>query len=128
VPGAGCTESAGSAERVLHELDVADLVVRHLGQHREGRSNFLAERARFVGKASEHRDTLFIGDDVFDLERLCLLNPADTVEDVDDGLWPAVCTRPRKYLVQFGIVEVQRNIGYVLGGEAANMFKVRRVR
>ena len=37
-------------------------------------------------------------------------------------------TRPRKYLVQFGIVEVQRNIGYVLGGEAANMFEVRRVR
>src|SRR6266404_2431552 len=87
VPCAGCTEGASGAESVLQELDVADLVARHLGEQREGRGNLLAERARFVRKTPEHRDVVFIGNHVFDLERLCLPDPTDAVKDVDDALW-----------------------------------------
>src|SRR5580692_8986026 len=94
VPCAGCTEAAGSAERVLHELDVADLVARHLGEQPEGRGNLLAERTRFVRKAPEHRDTVFVHDYVSDLERLCLPHSADAAEDIDDALWAAVRSRP----------------------------------
>src|SRR5258708_37996658 len=128
MPCAGCTEGASGAESVLQELDVADLVARHLGEQPEGRGNLLAERARFVRKAPEHRDTVFVHDYVSNLERLCLPHSADAVEDVDDALWAAVRSRPWKHLMQLRIVEVQRHIGNVLAGEAAHVFDACRVR
>src|SRR5258708_2552149 len=127
-PRAGRTKAARGAERVLHELHVADLVGRHLDEQAEGRGNLLAERTRFVRKAPEHRDTVFVHDYVSNLERLCLPHSADAVEGVDDALWAAVRSRPGKHLVQLRIVEVQRYIGNVLAGETAHVFDACRVR
>ena len=36
VPCAGCTEGAGGAERIFHELHVTDLAACHFGEQREG--------------------------------------------------------------------------------------------
>jgi hypothetical protein len=86
VPCAGRAEGTGGAERILQELDVTDLVTPHPREQRERRGDLFAERARFVRKAPERRDAVFIGDDVSDLERLCLPDPADAVEDIDDAV------------------------------------------
>ena len=53
----------------------------------------------------------------WDFERFGFPNAGDAVEDVNKTLRAAVCARPRHYLVQFGIIEVQRYIGAVSGSE-----------
>jgi len=128
VPRAGRAEGTGGAERILQELDVTDLVTRHPREQSEGRGDLFAERARFVRKAPEHRDAVFIRDDVSNLERLCLPDLADAVEDVDDALRAPVRACPGEHLVQLGVVEVQRNIGDIAGGKTAHVIDVRGIR
>src|SRR5271154_7203895 len=110
-PRAGGPEAARCAEGVLQERHVADLAARGLREQRERRRDLLAERASLVGEASEHRDVVIVGDHVSDLERLRLPDPADTIERIDNALRTPVRARPRKHLVKFGIVKIERYVG-----------------
>src|SRR4029077_13592900 len=92
------------------KLDVSDLISLETRQEAKWRRDFLTSHVRFVGKGTEERDAVILLNRVGDLEVERLPVALDRSKDLRQRLRPFVSSGPWHNFLQFGIVEVQRNV------------------
>src|SRR5579864_3836160 len=120
-------ERARSTIAVLEKLDVGHLSPLKARQQAKRRRDFLPSYVRFVSKSAEEGDTASLLDSVGDLEVECFPEALDCRKDIRQSLWPFVSAGPRLNFLEFGVVEIQRNVGSVRCHELLEHLEIRRV-
>ena len=112
-------ERPGGCEGVLHELEERDLPIPHLRVNRERRSKQFADGNRAIGEGTEHSDVLAGTKEVGHGEVLDVPELGDPGKVSMKARSTGGCTGPGKDSFQFGIIEVERNLGRVVRDETA---------
>src|SRR4029077_46602 len=120
-------ERARSTIAVLEKLDVGHLSPLKARQHAKRRRDFLPSYVRFVGKRAEEGDAATLLDGIGDLEVECFPEALDCRKDIRQSLWPFVSAGPRLNFLEFGVVEIQRNVGSVRCHELLEHLEIRCV-
>lgn len=106
---------------------MSNLVPFEVRQHAKRRCDFLSGPVGFVSEGAEEGHAVTLLNGVRNLEVERLLEALDAGKDLGEGLGPLVSARPGLDFLEFGVVEVQRNVSCVRRHELSEHLEIRCV-